>query len=1125
MTKIKSKFLSVFLVCCILVNAFIPLTAIKVNAVNEKQYVAQVGDEKYENYQQAWNAVKNGGIITMLADWHTGEMLMVEKGICITVDMNGHMINRGLTESEDSGEIFLVRENGLLILNGNGVNSTEHWGTVRNGKWNYRKNGSGTVKINGALLTGGYNDDGGGAIHIQKNGDVRINGVTIAGNANSDSNTGGAIRLQGEKSNLYLTNSTIAYNRSDDGGGAAIWVQGVDSFAEISSTKIHHNLVDIDDGDGGAIQINNGRVEIKKAAISFNEAGRNGGAVYIYNGNLIIDKDTVISYNVANKEGGAVYVDSKADEVKIAGKYIGNRATEEGGAIYVNSNVDGHRGVRISNVEMIGNIASEYGGAVYVDSDDTVSLSEKVVMHGNSPDNLHIISVAAIAENNLTAGSKIGIYAPWNPDKGYIKTNNYQYFFSDRVGYEIENRSGKLYFVKSNEAAPLKYNEHEIIKRSFYYTSAECEKMNTYFYYSDGFFAETPKFYDEHLASFAASMSIAAMPVEYEGEYTEDKAAKYIVDMFVAMGYSDIYVHYPKPEYFGEEAENLSTIGYAIAKKVININGEKTTVIATALRGQEYGAEWASNVTLGDGFGEAKGFGDAAKQVRQGIDAYIKDKKINTDSAKFFITGFSRAGAASNLVAKKLTDDYGEDNVYAYCFEAPKGGVFAELNEGLTYTNIHNVINNVDIVPTVGTMQMGFIRYGVDHIVPAHKVGSYEYSVQMELMKAQLMEINNNVNFNDEFCEATLEYFGNFVDFTGLIIDDLIDPEWHPNYTNAEDWIPVFLEKFQEYSLTDMTDKSNYGKGYGIFNKDSDDWYGYRNFYSNYKWYLYFDEADGNKMKIKGYVTEPDDFDSGKYTVLSLEDAIGKIMLLYFNSSNEKKDSILDIFSSLDVEAVMEKISMSHIWTVVIDEWHELSVDRKNEEFNALWQVVNSRGQDKPTSTVENDLKKVLGDEGYKELMTSFYVLVDFLLDFVAEDCYYTDQNILGTLLYNISNIIQTHYHDVVYSWVRSYDSFYSDIKYVCNHSYGEWSIVKETTVEDYGVQMKSCTQCGESMYEAIPKIVAEKDESTFVASLFENGSIVAIVFFTVAMIAAGISVYFYVRIKKLSSTSQMDDE
>ena len=1113
MCKTIKRFLCIVLACCMLAPAFMFMATLKTNALSEEQYVAKVGNTSYEKYQDAWAAVASGGTITMLADWHTSEVLTVNNNINITVNMNGYMINRGLADGKENGAIFLINENGLLTLNGNGVNSTERWGTVRSGKWKYQENGQGTVKINGSLLTGGYNNNGGGAIHILKNACVKLDGVTLAGNACSEDSIGGVIRLQEQSSKLYLTNSSVSYNRADNGGGSAIWVEGVDSYVEISNTEIHHNFVDVDYGDGGAIQINDGSVKIKNSEIAFNEASRNGGAIYIYNGNLIVDKETVMSYNIANQDGGAIYVNSKADNLRIEGRYIGNRAAESGGVIYVNNSVSENSGVRIANAEMIGNIAGASGGAAYVDSDNTVALSGNTVMHGNSPDNLHIKATNTIVENNLSDGSRIGLFTSLEPSQGYAQTSNHQYFFSDMVGYKLESRSDKIYFVKDSEGASSTYNvgntEYELRKGSFNYTSVDNNTINSYFYYSDGYFAESPKYYNEHLASLAASMALAAIPMVYEGEYSEEKSAKHIIDMFVSIGYSDIYIHYPEPKYFGEGA-NLSTIGYAIAKKTIIVNGEEKTSIAVALRGVNYYAEWVSNVTIGDGFGEAKGFSDSARQVREGIDAYIKQKKINTDSVKFLITGYSRAGAVSNLVAKKLTDSYGENSVYAYCFAAPKGGVSSELKDGFLYTNIHNVINSVDIITTLGTKQMGFIRYGVDHNVPSHKVGTDAYDAQRMLMRAQLLAINKHIEFDDEFSEATVEYVASTVDFTGLFFD-LIDPEWMPDYNNAEDWVPDFVEKLQEYSMTDMTDKSSVSSTNNAFNNDSDDWYGYRNFYANYKWYMYFDEADENKLKIKGYVNEPDDFDSGKYTALSLEDAIVNLVLFYYDSSPEKKNAIADAFDALDLEVLMEKVNVYHIWRVIIADWHKLSIDRKNEEFNSLWRAINSVGQGESSSTLESDLKQALSDEEYKRLMMSFYVVADFFLDFVAEDYCYSDQNFLGTAIYNIDNIVQTHYYDVAYSWVRSYDSFYINSRHTCNHRYGDWHIVKAASVDDYGVQMKSCLHCGENVYEAIPKMLTEDNilENRFA---IVTGICLVIL---VAAVIAGVTIYIWMKINK----------
>ena len=963
------------------------------------------------------------------------------------------------------------------------------------------------------------------AIYIPDNARVTLNmnGYTIDRRLTEDEKNGEVICID-EGADIIINNGTITGGFSNNGAGGIHVKKG----AKLTLNEV--NLVGNGaDGNGGAIYINNGTVNIVNSALSFNEAGKNGGAIYVCDGNLSIDKNTVLSYNVAKNEGGAIYIDSKADKVKIEGYYIGNKATEEGGAVYVNSSINGENGVNIGNAEMIGNIAyANGGGAVYVDSDNDILLYGQVIMHGNSPDNLHISAEKAIKENNMTVGSKVGIFTSWDvTESAPYKTKNPQYYFSDKLGYDIKVGNEALYYVKGAEGAPSSYKvgdvEYALIKSLFCYTAIDGNTVTPYFYYSDGYFAEHPKFYNEHLASFAASMALAAMPAVYEGEYTEDKVAKNLTSMFAAMGYSDIFVHYPEPEYFGPDAENLSTIGYAIAKKTVVINGQEQTIIATAVRGSGYGAEWASNVTLGSGKGEAQGFGDAAKQVRQGIDAYIAQYGIDTDSTKFLIAGYSRAGATSNLVAKKLTDTYGEDQVYAYCFEAPKGGVASEMKDGFTYTNIHNIINGVDIVATVGTAQMGFIRYGVDHMIPEGKVGSTLYNEQKTLMLAQLAAINEQVQHNDYFHEATIEYILGKIGIYNMISENYLTDFNCPN-----DWVHFFIEKLQEYSFTDMDNESD---GDNIFNRESDKFAGYRNFWADYEWYLYFDENDGNKVKIKSYATAPKDANTVNYVALSVEDAIANIMQFYFGSSDKVKE---DIMGALDLNAIMENIDMMQIYMVVIDEWNDLTIKEKNEEFHKLWGALG----------LEESLKGILTDEEIKTLSSSFYVVLDFLLDFVAEDYDETDQDVVGTLVHNIGNILQTHYHDVTYSWVRSYDSYYSDIKYVCKHSYGEWTVLKEASTEDYGVQMKTCTLCNEDIYEAIPKVVTEEnlpstpennesenpgdDKPKGTASLIGEGSVLAVAICLSFLLGGIVGVFIQKKFAKrtdVSSEESNDEE
>ena len=996
---------SILIYICSLAFVFGMGNAFDALAASENIYVAQVNSVRYQNYEEAWNSVKSGGEITMLDNWTINGVLAVDEKATVTVNMNGFMINRGLNSSKRSGQVFLVETDAVLNIIGEKNSQTEHKGTIQNNVWHYNDNGNYTIK--GALITGGYNSNGGGAIHMQKNAQVNINNVTIAGNVSSDSDGAGAIRLQGDNARLTISDSEICYNMATDGGGGAICVEGVDANVQILGTKINNNTVSDSDCDGGAIQINNGTVSIARSSyrvseISFNSAARNGGAVYVSNGNLLLHENTIISRNNAGKDGGAVYADSDADVVEIKGIFTGNSAAEEGGAIYVNSVMDGNRGVRISNAEFLGNRSVLHGGAIYVDKNGTVCFSGKVITNGNAPDSLYIFTQNSIHSNDLTEGSRIGITTQWNVSKTLpIRTTNYQYFYCDKMGYETAGTSDSFYFIETEMGAPdsiqVGDQSFPVTKGTFEYYAVEDGTMTAYYHYSDAYFVGSARYYNEHLATMSSCVAIAGGNTVYEGAYTPEKGAKDIVNLFESAGFKNIYIHFPEPEFYGKDSEILSTIGYAIASKDIIINGYTQTLIAVAVRGGGYEDEWASNAILGDGVGEARGFGDAANQVEQGIYDYISKYGLNAGSSKFWISGFSRGGATTNLVSKRLTDKYGENNVYAYCFEAPKGGVYSELKDGRSYANIHCVINATDIVPYMATTEMGFIRYGVDHMLPLYEVGTSEYEAQKKKMLTQLAAINPEFTFEDYFHEATIEY----IEY--VFGADLIQEVSSPDYKTAAEWNPVFAKKLHEYSLTNNVSGS-------IYNKDSVNWLGYRNYWSTYKWYLY--EEDG-ELLIKCYDTEPSDIASGKYTVLTIEDSIANMMSFYFGADSYKKQQIM---KALDLDAIMGSINTNDIYWDIIGEWNDFSVDEKNEEFNKLWSATGIEGQ----------VSGVMTRDEIKTLKTSFYVLADLLLDFVSDDYDYTDQNLLGTLAYNIFNIFQTHYYDVTLAWARSYDSFYA---------------------------------------------------------------------------------------------------
>ena len=171
----KKKILSLLL-CIAMLSVSVP-------AMAENNCVAKVGDTEYTSHEVAWTYVQqNGGTIDVLSDWVMDKNLTVPEGKKITVNMNGHNIRRNLAVGTaiGSGYVFFVDDNAELIVNG-GTKTTEHKGSLSpDGLWINDENG--TDSLNGGLISGGSNGDGGGGIQIQENSKVTLNDVTVAGN-------------------------------------------------------------------------------------------------------------------------------------------------------------------------------------------------------------------------------------------------------------------------------------------------------------------------------------------------------------------------------------------------------------------------------------------------------------------------------------------------------------------------------------------------------------------------------------------------------------------------------------------------------------------------------------------------------------------------------------------------------------------------------------------------------------------------------------------------------------------------------------------------------------------------------------------------------------------------------
>lgn len=258
------------------------------------------------------------------------------------------------------------------------------------------------------------------------------------------------------------------------------------------------------------------------------------------------------------------------------------------------------------------------------------------------------------------------------------------------------------------------------------------------FTYSDGYFTDTAYLYRQDLATATMAMCLAAGNVADPARYAEGPAN--LKDFFDQIGFEDFEAN---ADFTNRPGRN--TFGVGIANKQITVNGEKYTVIAIGLRGCGYYAEWAGDLNVGLS-GEHTGFAICRDKAVEFLQAYLAKHTEISGKIKVWCTGYSRGAAGANMVGGALDDMYlsgqsvgknvtlSPKDIYIYTFEAPMGADITKVN-GRIYENIHNVVNYNDLVVKVPPENMGFARYGVDHVIPSNKLDSNYSDLKAEMLK------------------------------------------------------------------------------------------------------------------------------------------------------------------------------------------------------------------------------------------------------------------------------------------------------------------------------------------------------------------------------------------------------
>ena len=339
----------------------------------------------------------------------------------------------------------------------------------------------------------------------------------------------------------------------------------------------------------------------------------------------------------------------------------------------------------------------------------------------------------------------------------------------------------------------------------FTYFSGGKEYSSTMYYNDDYFYEESIK-YNPQLSTASLSFAMACFASTNKNyQYRSENGVALLSSLgFIDIETNDYYKKKPTADSFGVIIGNKKDIDGA-------------TLLAVGTRGANYEAEWASNFTLcgKDDLKYHQGFYEGSTIDLNFVCEYINTHNI-TGRIKIWTSGYSRAGAVTNLFAGRL-DEAIKDNksllpesvtlkkedLYAYCFEAPQG---VKREENSTYpkseafNNIYCIINYNDPVPKVAMSVFNYTRYGVD-IVLSDYLTNLDHDTNLETIIKHYNSLDNAVVYGD----YRINNFSMTSQFK--IANNLISLNNYSYWTQA-----LFLESFiTDLSLIGVENLNSYG--------------------------------------------------------------------------------------------------------------------------------------------------------------------------------------------------------------------------------------------------------------------------------------------------------------------------
>ena len=417
-----------------------------ISGVNANNFYGSVTTRIVDTWTDLNAALKiNNAIVDLVADVTAGlsdGALEVNSGSNVTLNMNGHTIDRHLSAPANPGQVFRISKNKTLTINGNGT------------------------------ITGGYNQrtgdefDGGGIYNM---GTLTLNSVYISNNrclkkeGEDASGRGGGI-YSGSESSLTMNGCYVTGNKAQGGGGgvygqdASVFVLDDDYFYQ-NESESKGGGVRVKTKDNVTARITNSNIVWNMVTAPDVVQAAQGGGIYMEYGNLYME-NTSITGNISNLQGSGLY-QSKGTITATNCKFTDNGSykdnlNSQGAGAYLYS------GTFIMDGGLItGNNAYAGTGGIYINKDAHLKLKGNVTIFDNyiytgmkplyknvyiaDPSNAGVIEILS----GFDSGSKIAVFKNFSSGfDGVFTKNLYENggsvanFVTDDKDFEITQTGG-----------------------------------------------------------------------------------------------------------------------------------------------------------------------------------------------------------------------------------------------------------------------------------------------------------------------------------------------------------------------------------------------------------------------------------------------------------------------------------------------------------------------------------------------------------------------------------------------------------------------------------------------------------------------------------------------------------